>query len=164
MDNMIPVLSLVIAALAVFFGPLAQLCIARRQIRVTSRLAEQQMQNATAVARRQIVAPIRQRWIDDLRGHVADLVSKAQTHWIYQTDTETAHRNLLFAVNKIELMLNPHESDHQELKAELNRLIEVVLRRKEERTLADFTGSLTRTTSLAQAVFKREWERVKNEG
>jgi hypothetical protein len=60
-------------------------------------------------------------------------------------------------------MLNPDEPDHRELKAALNRLIEVVLIRKVERSLGDFTGALNSSTRLAQSVFKREWERVKNE-
>ena len=67
METLIAIVSLVIAALAVFVGPALQLSIARKQMKIT-----------LAVAKRQIVSPIGQKWIDDLRCHVAELLSAAR--------------------------------------------------------------------------------------
>jgi hypothetical protein len=67
----LPVLSLVIAALAVFFGPLISLRIAKRQIEAS-----------LAVTIRQTIAPMRQKWIDDLRERVAEYGSVAG--WFYK--------------------------------------------------------------------------------
>ena len=120
------------------------------------------MKNALIIAQRQIVSPIRQKWIDDLRDLVSELISTAQIHWIYQKDTESAHTSLLLSCQKIELMLNPNEADHKELKVALERLIEVVLRGGKP-SMRDYTDAVLQSTALAQAVFKREWERVKTE-
>lgn len=46
----------------------------------------------------------------------------------------------------------------------IDRLIRIVLDPQKRDPLGDFTGALQQTTSLAQSVLKREWERVKNEG
>jgi len=98
MENMIAVISLVIAALAVFFGPLIQLRIARYQMRATADLTEKQLKNTLSVAKLQIISPIRQHWIDDLRDNVAELISTAQAHWIFSKDTEAAQKKLLLIV------------------------------------------------------------------
>lgn len=155
----IPFLALIISLIALLVNAHAT----ERNAKTAVFVAQKHIDNALAVARRQIVSPIRQKWIDDLRTNVAEFISTAQAHWIYPSVDEIAHRGLLLVEMKVELMLNPKEPDHQELKVALNRLMEVVLRRKEERLLGDFTEALTQSTSLSQAVFKREWERVKNE-
>jgi hypothetical protein len=54
---LIPVLSLIVAALAVFFGPLITLKISRKQFELSRRIAD-----------KQIIAPMRQAWIEKLRG------------------------------------------------------------------------------------------------
>lgn len=93
------------------------------------------------------------RWTDDQRNLVAELISEAQSYWIYPEDEKTAHKNLLRIERRIELMLDRHDSDHIALIRGLERLIEVVLRRKEERILFDFTDALSKATALAQSVF-----------
>ena len=105
MVSLIPVLSLVVAALAVFFGPMLSLHVARRQ--VTSSLE---------VANKQITAPMRQAWINSLRDLLAELTSvgivavpEDQTHAATRLDRMT---HLQY---KILLMLNPKEQDHLKL-------------------------------------------------
>jgi hypothetical protein len=56
MDKTVPVLSLLVALLAVFVGPLVQMRIARRQIRAS-----------IEVANKQITASMRQAWVTNLR-------------------------------------------------------------------------------------------------
>src|ERR1035437_5167435 len=58
----VSVLSLVVAALAVFVGPIISLYIGRRQVAST-----------LEVANKQITAPMRQAWINSLRDLLAEL-------------------------------------------------------------------------------------------
>jgi hypothetical protein len=58
----IPILSLVVAALAVFVGPIISWRIAKRQVTANF-----------ATSNKQIIAPMRQAWINNLR----DLLSKS---------------------------------------------------------------------------------------
>src|SRR6201998_3579529 len=66
LNALIPVLSLVIALLAVFVGPLVTLRIGRKQIEISRRIAN-----------KQIVAPMRQAWINTFREKLAELTSRA---------------------------------------------------------------------------------------
>jgi uncharacterized protein YneF (UPF0154 family) len=67
---LIPILSLAVAALAVFVGPFITLRISRRQFELSRRIAD-----------KQIVAPMRQAWINNLREKVAELSSSALHYW-----------------------------------------------------------------------------------
>jgi hypothetical protein len=67
----VPVCSLIVAAVAVFVGPLISLRVAKRQT-----------ETALAVAQKQVIAPMRQKWIDSLRDRVAEFVSVAA--WFYR--------------------------------------------------------------------------------
>ena len=62
----IPTLSLIVAAIAVFFGPWISLRIAKRQ-----------MASSAEVANKQITAPMRQAWINNLRDLIAELAGDA---------------------------------------------------------------------------------------
>ena len=66
MDKTIPVLSLVVAALAVFVGPLISWLVAKHQVA-----------SSLEVANKQIIAPMRQAWINSLRDLLAELTSSA---------------------------------------------------------------------------------------
>lgn len=66
-----PVLSLVVAALAVFVVPLISWLITKRQL---ASLLE--------VANKQIIAPMRQAWINNLRDLVAELTSSALHYYV----------------------------------------------------------------------------------
>jgi predicted membrane protein len=58
--------SMIVAALALFVGPYVSLRVARRQ-----------NETALAVAYKQVIAQMRQKWIDDLRERVSEIVSVA---------------------------------------------------------------------------------------
>lgn len=74
-EKAIPILSLVVAALAVFVSPLVSWLVARRQFKNTLELTQRQINSSLAVANKQIIAPMRQKWINDLRDLVAELTS-----------------------------------------------------------------------------------------
>ena len=66
-DHAITLISLAIALLAVFFGPLISTNIAKRQI-----------ESSEKIALKQVVAPMRQAWINGLRDKVSRLCADAE--------------------------------------------------------------------------------------
>ena len=96
---------------------------------------------------------IPEKWTDEQRNLVTDLISRAQAQWIYPKEVETVHIALLRLEQQIELILDFRNSEHLELRRELERLIEVVLHGKEKRPLGDFTSALSHAKSLARSVF-----------
>ena len=76
--SVIPVLSLIVTALAVFFGPIISLKIAKQQIR-TSLVASHW----------QVIAPMRQAWINNLREILSDLFSGVLLYYRSLLDKKT---------------------------------------------------------------------------
>src|SRR5216683_8062210 len=97
MDKLIPVLSLVVAALAVFVGPFISLRVARRQVMAS-----------LEVANKQITAPMRQAWINSLRDLLAELTSSAQHYYVagFEDRTDQEYQRLTLLEQKVRLMLN----------------------------------------------------------
>lgn len=155
--------SLVVAALAVILGPY-----------VSWRIAKQQSAITVGVARRQLVAPIRQEWIQSLRQKVAEILSMA--HWYYVAGESKAgtrdgtgdergmfevERELMFLHRQVELMLNPTELNHQELVSSLQEVASCAL--GQGKRWSEFPTRIEKATTLCQKVLQREWERVKSE-
>ena len=160
----VPIGSLAVAALAVFVGPF-----------ISWRVAKKQSETALSVARKQVVAPMRQRWIDNLRDRVAEIISTA--HWFYvsgmnqvadlnhdddwEREQAEVDRKLIFLQNQVELMLNPKEEDHVALASALEQV------RKAAFPIGgrspDISIATAHANDICKKVLKREWERVKNE-
>ncbi len=141
-----PFLSVLVALIAVFLGPFL----------------------SAWVARRQIVAPIRQKWIDELRDLITEFLSTArmlvvveETNGILNKediDKET-YKKMLSIERKLTLMLNPNETLHNDLMEHIRDLLD-----QTEHGVPDLLefGSLVReTTEVAQQILKAEWVRVK---
>ena len=144
MISLLPVLSLVIAALAVFFGPIIQLSIAKKQIRAS------------------VLSANRQRWIDTLREQLAEFINttselKALSYMSVGGQAlvdKTAKMQLLRT--KISLMLNPLETDHQQLLTLIEVAATSVTKSGEEDKM-----DVPAIMALSKTILKREWERVK---
>jgi hypothetical protein len=161
-DKAIPVLSLVVAALAVFISPLVSFFISRRQIRNSLELNQRQTDSSLAVANKQIVAPMRQKWINDLRDLIAELASDSLHYFRAGHDFE-GYKNfqrLTFLESKIQLMLNPNEEDHQKLEWMIAEMLKA-LQSGGEQGRADFIATHPEVMKFSRQVFKREWNRVK---
>jgi hypothetical protein len=152
-------LSLVVAALAVFVGPLVSWHVTRLQIRASLRSAN-----------KQILAPMRQQWIESLRDLISELVSEAHHLYVAAADedsdegavaNESVRRRMRFLVQKIDLMVNPSEEPHQELVEQLGRLVSAADRRGVG--AADFAGLHAAVTDTSRRVFKQEWNRIREE-
>lgn len=147
---MISILSLIIAVLAVFIGPLVSLRIAKRQIQLS-----------LEVANKQIIAPMRQVWINNLRDLLAELLSSSVHYYTagFEDRTDKEYLRLTLLEYKIKLMLNAKESDHKQLE-ELIRVMISSLgqgRGKDQ----EFVDAHQKLVVLSRQVFKREWDVVK---
>jgi hypothetical protein len=146
----IPILSLIVAAVAVFVGPIVSLLITRRQIKSAQRVATQQ-----------VIAPMRQAWINGLRKLLAELLSASRHYYTsgYEHRSETEYRRMDELEEEIRLMLNPTEEQHQDLVKSIREMMHSLSMGKghDEK----FIAAHERTTSLAQAILKAEWNRTK---
>lgn len=159
LNDWLPVISLLVAALAIFLGPAVSWLVARNQVR-----------SSLKAANKQILAPMRQQWIEDLRNLIAELTSEA--HYLYiaaadedpdegSTKNEKARRRMLFLEQKVRLMLNPNEADHQDLIVKIRALVSAA--EAYDPKGPDFGSLHIAVTDLSRRVFKREWDRVKQE-
>jgi hypothetical protein len=143
------IIAAITALFAVVLGPLVSLWSTNRQSRVT------------------VLSANRQAWINGLREALAELISVAGTMSLIG-DKPLLHTRVerLFLLDaKIRLMLNPVETDHQQLAAAVasvriagGNTLRSTAGSPEEKALND---SLTTLVPLAQRILKREWERVK---
>ena len=101
---------------------------------------------------------------------IAELTSEAHHLYIAAADEDTvegsakneiARRRMLFLEQKLRLMLNPNEADHQDLIDKIRALVHVAETYDPRR--AEFGGLHESVTDLSRRVFKREWDRVKQE-
>lgn len=150
-DNSIslPLASLVVAGLAVFFGPLVTLFIAKRQIATS-----------LAVSNKQIIAPMRQAWINSLRDLLAEMLSSTLHYYVsgFENRDDAEYQRLQLLESKIELMLNPNENDHEALELAVREMVSVLGKRDR----MEFPNLHKKVTSLARHIFKQEWNRVRD--
>ena len=150
MDNITSVLSLIVAALAVFFGPFISLHVAKRQVR-----------SSLDVANRQITAPMRQAWINALRDLLSELCSSAHHYFVAGFDNreDDEYQRLTHLETKIQLMLNAKEDDHVQLEKLIREMLSSLERGKEGD--AAFIAAHPKVINLSRQVLKREWNRIK---
>jgi hypothetical protein len=121
------------------------------------------------VAKRQIVSPIRQKWIDELREILSEFLSECRKAIILYEGTGLLNaenmdnelfRKLLYLEQKLVLMLNPHEADHIELTNIVKDITDNVQHGVDN--FIEFGEKLAEATDLSQQILKKEWKRVKN--
>ena len=105
-NQLLSICSLIVAALAVFFGPIISWLIAKRHASFSEKNIRLQSETSLKIANKQIVAPMRQAWINNLRDLVAELTGKCAHYWEagfeerhddeYQRITELEHKLMLF--------------------------------------------------------------------
>jgi hypothetical protein len=105
---------------------------------------------------------MRQKWINDLRDLIAELASDSLHYFRAGHDFE-GYKNfqrLTFLESKIQLMLNPNEEDHQKLEWMIAEMLKA-LQSGGEQGRADFIATHPEVMKFSRQVFKREWNRVK---
>lgn len=154
LNNLLPISSLVIAALAVFVGPF-----------ISSKVANKQLSATTAIAKKNIVAPIRQNWINELRLILASLTTTCAYFWTEENEKrrESYHLEVRALIGKLELYINPNEKDHQELLKRVVRMESSMFGKDEAGHISGFWLAHRETIEQSQKILKQEWERVKHE-
>jgi hypothetical protein len=152
--SLLPVLSLVVAALAVFFGPFVSWFVAKKQIEASIR-----------VSNKQVIAPIRQAWINELRILLAELTGKCAHYWAagYEDREDAEYQHITELVSKLTLYINPTEQDHISLLEKVKEMESAISSGGSTENDKLFWSAHEASVKLGQTILKREWERVKNE-
>ena len=150
MDPTISILSLIVALLAVIVGPLVSSLITRRTL-----------DSAERASVRQVIAPMRQAWINDLRSRLAELSATTLHYFLagYEERTDAEYRRVAQVEQEIVLMLNPVEQDHKALEQTIRQLVSSLEAGKA--VDAPFIAAHERLTELGRTILKSEWNRVK---
>ena len=161
MTEYIPVLSLMVAALAIFVGPVIGYFVAKKQIK-----------SAQLIANKQVIAPMRQAWINELRKKVAELVSDAIAYRVAAAgkthkkgDGPAIVKKLFASMYEIQLMLNPDEAKHIEFVGMLRLWIAEFSTaasewdKEKEKEVSEQKRKIIR---LAGTILKAEWKVVKS--
>ena len=146
------------ALVASIVGPLVTLAVARRQF------------NAN------VLSANRQKWIESLRDMLAELISllvaalviksQWQDKWDRGRGAFKAEPGLIdklqrivLAQAKINLLLNPTDTDHQKL----SHTIETAFKRLQSDASSDHDtqADILLITEVGQTILRREWQRVK---
>lgn len=153
MQETIPILSLITAILAVIFGPIISWKIARREIA-----------SSLKSANKQIVAPMRQAWINSLRDLIAEISSSALHYdrtWLFKNRTDAEFKRLTELEGKISLMLNFKEDDHKKLYDLIRDMLKSLNHEKGGKNTFDVI--YPEVLALTREILKREWNRVKED-
>jgi hypothetical protein len=149
---MIPVLSLLVAALAVFVSPLVSWIVTKRQIEAAQQLAITQF-----------LAPMRQGWINELRSVLTELLASA-VHYHFAAAGErkvSDYRRITELVHRLELMLNLNEQLHKDLVADIGLIGTSLDVERTPEIDERFLAAHARAREHARAILKAEWNRVK---
>jgi len=120
------------------------------------------------ISKRQIVSPIRQKWIDELREVVSEYLSECEKLLVLGKDgmlnteaiDEQLFTRLLYLEQKLKLMLNPQENDHNELLEIIQNLAHDIHHGQNDPTI--FGDRMRDATKATQIILKQEWNRVKH--
>jgi hypothetical protein len=106
------------------------LYIARKQNDVANRNTEL----SRRIASKQIVAPMRQAWINDLRDKLSELSSSALHYWNtgYEDRNDEEYKRLGLLEAEILFRINPHEIDHQDLLSAIRKMLFALQRGAED--------------------------------
>jgi hypothetical protein len=152
-NELIPILSLIIAGIAVFFGPLISIYVTRKTLRTNSKIAT-----------KNLISPIRQEWINDLRSTLIELTSKSAHYMVSGTEDrkDSEYYRITELEHKIKLLINPLESDHILLVESISEMT-TSLYKGGMKNESFFWKKHKRIITISQKILKREWERVKND-
>lgn len=163
-------ISLLIALLAVFFGPIMSYFTTKLTIRSQLKSIEQQTSTQISIAQHtvksQVLSGNRQQWINTLRDNISEfiaLVGMISANILQKDIAREKFERLIQVRVKISLLLNMSEQDHQQLNSLLNHATSQITDQiAKNRITTDFQKTRDDIVTLSQKILKREWERVKN--
>lgn len=152
-SSLISILSLCVAGLAVFVGPIISMSISNKQIL-----------SATQTSKKQIISPIRQAWINELRIIISELTARSTHYWAsgFEERKDNEYYRITELEHKLRLYLNPKEKDHSELLEKVKIMTNKI---GADNFMKDklFWEAHEAVMVISQQILKREWERVKND-
>ena len=166
MDWLKDYLPSIVALVALFVGPLISLRITNKQISASAQLN-----------RRQIISPMRQVWMNDLRNKTSELLhlldrlylffhGGKEIHDIYKRlkwefAPSDADGKIDLLNYEIVLMLNGTENDHRNFSDLIHKCKMSVYNNKI--TNEEFYGIHRDIMRLCTSILRSEWDKVKNE-
>lgn len=126
--------------------------------------------NAELDRRKVVLSGNRQEWINSLRNIVAELLSIHSLFGIsmrkgLNNNTDKTIQNLVrmsLLQHKIELLLNPNETDSKKLIEKIRALNAASKNSEEEMNDKEYLKIQEDIVQVTQKILKTEWERVKN--
>jgi hypothetical protein len=136
--DLIPILSLIIAVLAVFFGPLL----------------------SARSAKRAMLGPMRQKWINDLRELLSEISSRCLHYFQagYEDRTDEEYQHITLLEHRIIFMINQNEPEHISLVKTIRKMVGALDRGKNFDS--DFIAAYEKLLKDGQDVLKHEWDVV----
>ena len=140
MSILISLLSLSVAGLAVFVGPMI----------------------SSKSSKRAMLGPMRQKWINDFRLLLAEFSSATLHYYVsgFNDKNDSEYKNLMEIKYKIIYMINPNEKEHQELVVLLD---EITNHLNSGENGWSFVDNHQKLTSCGQALLKKEWNVIKSQ-
>ena len=116
------------------------------------------------MSNKQITAPMRQAWINNLRDLLSEITSSALHYYVsgFENRTDQEYQHLTHLEYKIKLMLNPREDDHQRLERIIADMIGIFGKGNSSKLDEEFQSCHENVLALSRDVLKREWDRVKD--
>jgi hypothetical protein len=131
-------------------------------------MSERQIELSRRIASKQIVAPMRQAWINTFREKLAELTGSTFHYWNMRSVvrgtvelSDEEQMRLIQIEHEIELFINPTERDHTELMEALRKVLGLLERGTDDR--GEFNAALHKARMLGQKIFKTEWNRIKDD-
>jgi hypothetical protein len=153
MNELIAVIAAVTALLAVLLGPLVSMWTTNTHTRIALRSNNRQV------------------WINTLRESISDFSSTARVVSLSKefADKYSRAEKLFFLEEKMKLLVNPKEADHQKLILILENTRKAAMQifaagtddTKKDAAQKELKTSLNGLTEISQIILKSEWERVK---
>ena len=133
---------------------------ARRQIESAQTVAKQQVESAHEVARLNLIMPMREVWIGQLREKLSSYLTRCAMINILKPKEHSADTWGLLSVRyEIGLMLNPDDESHQKLYDAMKKNFDLAA----DAEMGDpaVGKAVDETTRLAHVVLAAEWKRAK---
>lgn len=140
METLIPILSLLVAALAVFFGPVV----------------------AARTARSSMLGEMREKWIGEMRDLLAEFSGRCRHYYHAGFDdrTEAEYQHITTLEHKILFMVMPDNPTHRALVTSIKGMLHAL--RNGEAGEEEFFQSYEDLFEKGRAVLNHEWDVVKN--
>jgi hypothetical protein len=150
MHDAIPILSLITALLAVFFGPILSWRIARRQSEIS-----------LALANKQIASSVQQAWINSFRDLVAEFSSLAVHYYAagYEERTDAEYHHMVLLRHRISLMLDLSDRYHCDFEGVIKKTLAAL--EGGEKCIPQFIAAHEQMTGLARTLVQIEVNALK---